>query len=130
MKSSELPTPESDGYREESAGRRFRSIAQMKQDPRFQGGRVDVSIILPIHNENGHIEQEVERIRTAMTPPRTPTRSIAVDDASTDGSTELLREMDDISLVGASHQSRLGTRTARGKHLGRGRVSWSGRTST
>ena len=53
---------------------------------------VDVSIILPVYNESGHLAREVRRIAQAM--DRSPYRYeiIVVDDGSTD---DCLRELDD-----------------------------------
>ena len=56
---------------------------------------VDVSIVLPVFNEAGHLAREVRRIARAM--DRSPYRYeiIVVDDGSTDGCLEELEELGD-----------------------------------
>lgn len=58
---------------------------------------VDVSIVLPVYNESGHLAREVRRIAQAM--DRSPYRYeiIVVDDGSTD---DCLRELDDRGEAG------------------------------
>ena len=50
----------------------------------------DVSIVLPVFNEVGHLREEIDRIRGAMDRSRYSYEIIAVDDGSTDGSREEL----------------------------------------
>ena len=50
----------------------------------------DVSVVLPIFNEKGHLRTEIDRIRTALSASRYSFEIIVVDDGSNDGSqTEL-----------------------------------------
>ncbi|WP_354699213.1 Undecaprenyl-phosphate mannosyltransferase [Paraconexibacter sp. AEG42_29] len=49
-----------------------------------------LSLIIPVHNEAGHLPVVLNRIRDAACP--IPREWIIVDDRSTDGSTELLRD--------------------------------------
>ena len=80
----------------------------------------DVSIILPVFNENGHLVDEVARIRDAMESSSLTFEIIAIDDASTDGSGEVLAELDGIRVIrlarnaGSGNARRIGTRAARG----------------
>jgi glycosyltransferase involved in cell wall biosynthesis len=50
------------------------------------GGRIDVSIVLPVFNEAGHLAEEVARIREAMDRSGRSYEIVVVDDGSTDGS--------------------------------------------
>ena len=81
---------------------------------------VDVSIILPVFNEIGHLEKEVHRVRESMAASVYSYEIIAVDDGSTDGSAELLRTIDGIRLLqfgtnrGSGSARKYGTLAARG----------------
>ena len=59
----------------------------------------DVSIVLPVFNERGHIEDEIQRIRTSMDASRYSYEIIVIDDGSSDGSGDLLREIEGIHLI-------------------------------
>jgi len=88
-------------------------------------GRPYVSIVLPCYNEEGHVLAEVERICQAMDASGYSYELLAVDDASTDRTLELLRgaEPDYPSMqVIAFHRNggsgtvrRIGTQSARGE---------------
>ena len=81
---------------------------------------VDVSIVLPVFNEAGHLGREVERIREAMDASPYEYEILVVDDGSTDGGVAELEDMDDIRLVafeqnrGSGAARRAGTSLARG----------------
>jgi polyisoprenyl-phosphate glycosyltransferase len=83
-------------------------------------GHIDVSIVLPVYNESGHIVAELDRIRAAM--DRSPYRYeiIVVDDGSDDGSRELLATLDGVHVIelptnrGSGYARKVGTRAARG----------------
>jgi glycosyltransferase involved in cell wall biosynthesis len=84
-----------------------------------------VSIVLPCYNEEGHVLAEVERICRAMDASGYRYELLAVDDASTDRTLELLRgaEPDYPAMQviafhrngGAGTVRRIGTQTARGE---------------
>ncbi len=82
---------------------------------------IDVSIVLPVFNEAGHLEREVERIRTAMESTGRSFEIIVVDDGSTDGSAELAKSLDGVEVLafktnrGAGSARKYGTMTASGK---------------
>ena len=82
---------------------------------------VDVSVVLPIFNESGHLSAEIERIRSALDASHYTYEIIVVDDGSTDGSSEELRTIEDIRLLelarnrGTGYARRIGTRAARGE---------------
>ena len=50
---------------------------------------LDVSIVLPVHNEAGHLQAEIDRIATSMDASRYSWELVLVDDGSSDGSTEI-----------------------------------------
>ncbi len=59
---------------------------------------LDVSVILPVHNEAGHLRAEVDRIHAALEESPYSFEIIVVDDGSTDGS---LDELADLAASGA-----------------------------
>lgn len=81
---------------------------------------VDVSIILPIFNESGHLEKEILRIHDKMSMSRYSYEIIVIDDGSTDGSGDLLENVDGIRLLrfvenrGSGSARKYGTLAARG----------------
>ena len=85
-----------------------------------------VSIILPIHNEEGHLEAEVDRIRTSMDASELTWEIVAVDDRSTDGSLAILRRLADADprVRAVAHRRNLGSGGARrtATRLARGEV--------
>jgi glycosyltransferase involved in cell wall biosynthesis len=82
---------------------------------------VDVSVVLPVHNEAGHVLDEIKRIRAALDESEFSYEIIAVDDGSVDGSTEQLQSVDGIRLIrfptnrGSGTARRVGTQAARGR---------------
>lgn len=80
----------------------------------------DISVILPVFNEKEHLQAELERVREGLDASDYRYEIIVVDDGSTDGSTELLRELDGIRLIvfpanrGSGSARRAGTMAARG----------------
>ena len=50
---------------------------------------LDVSIVLPVHNEAGHLQAEIDRIAEAMDASAHSWELIIVDDGSSDSSTEI-----------------------------------------
>jgi polyisoprenyl-phosphate glycosyltransferase len=81
---------------------------------------LDVSVVLPVYNERGHLHEEIRRIRKALDASQYGYEIIVVDDGSTDGSTAELRAVEDIRLIGfaenrgAGAARRAGTIAARG----------------
>ncbi len=81
----------------------------------------DVSIVLPVFNETGHLTQELDRIRRTMEASEYTFEIIVVDDASTDGSTEKLQAIPWIRLIafrsnrGPGAARKIGTEAARGQ---------------
>jgi len=81
----------------------------------------DVSVVLPVYNEATHLAAEVERVRAGLDQSPFTYEIIVVDDGSTDGSTDQLRQIQGIKLVvlpenrGTGTARRVGTRAARGR---------------
>ncbi len=81
----------------------------------------DVSVILPVFNERGHLEQEIDRVRDALDASNYSFEIIVVDDGSTDGSSDRLRGIEGIRLLpfdknrGTGSARRYGTMAARGR---------------
>ena len=82
---------------------------------------IDVSIVLPVYNEEGHLHEEIDRIRSAMDASEFSYEVIVVDDGSNDGSGEALRQLEGIRLIqfltnrGSGSARKYGTRAARGR---------------
>lgn len=92
-----------------------------EQDVRKVG--VDVSVVLPVHNEVGHIEKELRRIKKGLDASSYSYEIIVVDDGSTDGSKEVLQKYPGIRLIdravnrGCGHARRTGSRAALGRFI-------------
>ena len=82
---------------------------------------LDVSIVLPVHNEAGHLGAEIDRICEAMNGSAYSWELLVVDDGSTDGSAEIGRGRDHVRVLcsarnrGAGRARRDGTEAARGR---------------
>ncbi len=87
---------------------------------------LQVSIVLPIHNEEGHLEAEVARIRASMEVSGLTWEIVAVDDHSTDASLAILRRLSDADprVRAVAHRRNLGSGGARrtATRLARGEV--------
>ena len=59
----------------------------------------DVSVVLPVYNEKGHLRAEIDRVRTALETSEYSFEIIVVDDGSNDGSGAALREIEGIRLI-------------------------------
>jgi polyisoprenyl-phosphate glycosyltransferase len=87
----------------------------------YPGSETDVSIVLPVFNEAGHLREEIDRIRKAMDNSAYSYEIVVVDDGSTDGSSEELAGIDGIRLIsfpvnhGSGHARRWGTHASRGR---------------
>lgn len=97
--------------------------AEAEREPAEQGPYV--SIVLPCHNEEGHVVAEVARICAAMDASEFGYELVAYDDASTDGTLARLREAEAqyprLRVVafrrngGSGTVRRIGTQQARGQ---------------
>jgi glycosyltransferase involved in cell wall biosynthesis len=81
----------------------------------------DVSVVLPIFNEKGHLRAEIDRITESLSASKYSFEIIVVDDGSTDGSEAELSKIDGITLIrhrlnqGSGAARRTGTAAARGR---------------
>ena len=82
---------------------------------------LDVSVVLPVYNERGHLRAEIDRIRAALDDSPYTYEIIVVDDGSDDGSEIDLPLIDGIRLIrhsanrGSGAARRTGTTAARGR---------------
>ena len=82
---------------------------------------LDVTVVLPVYNEQGHLADEITRIRAALERSGKSFEILVVDDGSDDGSGEQLRAMEGIRLLqfrqnrGSGSARKAGTRAARGR---------------
>ncbi len=84
--------------------------------------RVDVSIVLPVYNEAGHLKDEIERITKTMEASDYSFEIIVVDDGSTDDSGTQLRALDGIRLIQFLQNRGSGAARKAGTHQARGDV--------
>ena len=82
---------------------------------------LDVSVVLPVHNEEGHVLVEIDRIKAALDASPYSYEIVVVDDGSTDDSAEQLRDVEGIRLIrmaenrGSGSARRIGSRAAKGR---------------
>ena len=86
---------------------------------------LDVTVILPVYNEAGHLRAEVDRIQAALEASPYSYEIIVVDDGSTDGSGELptSRRSTGIRLIHFPQNRGSGSARKAGTHAARGRVT-------
>lgn len=95
--------------------------AELITAPHEGPATVDVSIVLPVYNEAGHLREEIDRIKASMSASEFAFEIIVVDDGSTDGSGEMLRMIEGIRLLqfslnrGSGSARKYGTMAARGR---------------
>jgi len=90
--------------------------------PLPEAPELDVSVVLPVYNEKGHLRDEIDRIRAALDASDLTYELIVVDDGSTDGSGEQLREIEGIRLLQYPHDRGSGSARKSGTAAARGRV--------
>jgi glycosyltransferase involved in cell wall biosynthesis len=84
--------------------------------------RLDVSIVLPVYNEVGHLRDELDRITKTMDDSEYSYEIIVVDDGSTDGSSEELQSIQGIRLIQYLQNRGSGAARKAGTHQARGDV--------
>lgn len=94
----------------------LRSVDSLVDEP-----QLDVSIVLPVHNEAAHLEAEIDRICDAMTGSAYSWELLVVDDGSSDGSADVARGRDHVRVLrsarnrGTGRARRIGTEAALGR---------------
>ena len=83
---------------------------------------LDVTVVLPVFNEQGHLRDEITRIRAALEASEYSFEIIVVDDGSTDGSSEQLGEIEGIRLIRFAENRGSGTARRAGTAAAKGRV--------
>lgn len=83
---------------------------------------LDVTIVLPVFNEVGHLQDEIDRIREAMENSDYSYEILVVDDGSTDGSGDRLREIEGIRLLQFATNRGSGSARKYGSMAARGRI--------
>src|SRR4051794_10792484 len=84
------------------------------------------TIVLPCFNEQDHVLAELERITAAMDASGLPYEVLAIDDASTDGTLEVLRKaaltMPAVEVLAFRRNGGSGTARRIGTHRARGDI--------
>ncbi len=75
-------------------------------DQQSQAARHKLSVLVPVYNENQSVLEVLERVRSA--PVRIEKEIVVVDDASTDGTTDLLRAVTDEDVHVFFHEKNAG----------------------
>ncbi len=94
-----------------------------ESQPPVEAPEVDVSVVLPVYNESGHLAEEIERISKALEASDYSYEIIVVDDGSTDGSGDALTRIEGIRLLrfhqnrGSGSARKYGTMAARGGYV-------------
>ncbi|MDH3756041.1 MAG: glycosyltransferase family 2 protein [Acidimicrobiia bacterium] len=83
---------------------------------------IDVSVVLPVYNEKGHLLDEIARITEALDASRYTYEIIVVDDGSDDGSSEQLETIEGIRLLSFTHNRGSGSARRSGTQAARGDV--------
>jgi polyisoprenyl-phosphate glycosyltransferase len=87
---------------------------------------LDISIVLPVHNEAGHLEAELTRIHESMNSSSYSWELIIVDDGSSDGSGEIAVGRANTRVIRAERNHGAGTARRIGTEAAHGRiVVWS-----
>jgi len=87
---------------------------------------LDVSIVLPVHNEAGHLADELDRISSSMDASPYSWELILVDDGSTDGSAAIAQGRPHTRVLRSARNRGAGTARRFGTEAARGRiVVWS-----
>jgi glycosyltransferase involved in cell wall biosynthesis len=94
----------------------------VRSDHTTDPGEVDVSVVLPVYNERGHLLAEIDRIRHALEGSSYSYEIVVVDDGSTDGSGDRLRALDGIRLISFPRNRGSGSARKAGSFAARGRV--------
>jgi polyisoprenyl-phosphate glycosyltransferase len=98
------------------------SVAHRAEASADGAPELDVSVVLPVYNEKGHLLEEVDRVRTALEASEYSFEIIVVDDGSNDGSGDALREIEGIRLIQFAQNRGSGAARKAGTHAAHGRI--------
>ena len=84
---------------------------------------LDVTVVLPVYNESGHLRAEIDRISGALETSPYTFEIIVVDDGSTDGSSEQLTAIPGIRVIRFGENRGTGSARKAGTNAARGRVT-------
>lgn len=90
---------------------------------RLTDAELDVSVVLPAYNEEGHIRAEVDRITAALKDSSYDFEILVIDDGSTDGTAAAVEGMPFVRLLrfpvnrGSGTARRIGSKEARGRYI-------------
>ena len=94
--------------------------------PDLDAPAIDVSVVLPVYNEEGHLRTEVDRIAAALESSPYSYEIVIVDDGSDDGSSEQIddvaRASERVRLIRFAHNHGSGAARKAGSAAARGRV--------
>lgn len=82
----------------------------------------EISIVLPVFNEEGHVGDEIKRISASMEESGIPFELIVIDDGSSDRSSEIARSFEHVRLIRFNRNRGSGTARRVGTHMARGSV--------
>lgn len=88
----------------------------------YEPDTCDISVVLPIYNEKGHLRAEIDRIRASLEASKYTFEIIVVDDGSNDGSEAELPQIAGITLLTHRHNQGSGAARRTGTTAARGRV--------
>lgn len=89
---------------------------------KFHSNAPDVSVVLPVFNEVGHLSAEIDRVRKNLDASNYSFEIIVVDDGSTDGSSEELAATEGIRLLRLPMNQGVGIARKWGTMVATGRV--------
>ena len=98
------------------------SVEMMEDELDVSEDALDVSVVLPVYNERGHLRTEIERIQRALKDSPYSFEIIVVDDGSNDGSENDLPTIEGIRLIRHSRNRGTGAARRTGTVAARGRV--------
>jgi glycosyltransferase involved in cell wall biosynthesis len=96
--------------------------SEISSTPTSADGEIDVTVVLPVYNERGHLRAEIDRIRAALEASPYRFELVVVDDGSNDGSEVDLPTIPGIRLIRHTRNRGSGTARRTGTTAARGRI--------
>lgn len=98
------------------------SHSDAASEPEISEPEIDVSVVLPVYNEHGHLVAEIDRIQAGLDASPYRYEIVVVDDGSSDGSSEQLLALEGIRLIRFPQNRGTGSARSAGTRAARGRV--------